>query len=462
MPKRKPQLISSMVFFLWLCHSLLAACGETSQLSPTVPNQSPTTSVEGNQTRSPSTAPASPLSTGGPTNSPGLPVTSQANKGLLPPYLLDLPTLQVVKNKISAHDPSFEPALKSLLINANQLLKEAPLSVTDKNQLPPSGDKHDYLSLADYWWPDPAKADGLPYINRDGKVNPETATVSDKSNLNKMISSVHTLSLAYYFSDNEAYAQKAVLSLRKWFLDKTSRMNPNLNYAQLIKGRAGDEVRGGGIIDSRNLVEVVDGLGLLNKSPALTTEDRQGLKEWFSQYLDWLLNSPNGQAEAAAQNNHGTYYDVQVTTLALFLKRDELAHQVLEESKHKRIARQIESDGRQILELKRTKSWDYSVFNLEALFNLATVGTKLNIDLWQYQTEDGRSLLKALDYLLPFGLGQAQWGYPQITPFNPQILSNPLLQAGVNYHEPKYWEESVKLEGTEAFSSQFNLLYLKP
>ena len=69
--------------------------------------------------------------------------------------------------------------LTALRAEADQALAEPPRSVMDKPFLPPSGNKHDYISQGPYWWPDPEKADGLPYIRRDGEVNPEVRKFTD-------------------------------------------------------------------------------------------------------------------------------------------------------------------------------------------------------------------------------------------------------------------------------------------
>ena len=76
----------------------------------------------------------------------------------------------------------------------------------DKTITPPSGDKHDYMSQAPYWWPDPAKADGRPYIRRDGQRNPEINRLTDHDNLGRLTSAVATLGLAYSAERGTEYA----------------------------------------------------------------------------------------------------------------------------------------------------------------------------------------------------------------------------------------------------------------
>lgn len=384
-----------------------------------------------------------------------------AETGGTPPrlFLLDARTLDTIRQRVAAGDPSLAEAMKQLTDAAEAAVNNAPVSVMEKAQLPPSGDKHDYMSLAPYFWPDPAKPDGLPYINRDGERNPEEATIPDKTNYNRMVSSVDTLSLAYYLGGDERYAAQSARLLRTWFLDDATHMNPNLNYAQAVKGVT--DGRGIGIIDTRDLAHLVDAIGLIGQSPSWTAADQDGMIGWFGQYLDWLLTSKNGKDEAKAANNHGSWYDVQIVAISLFVGRDDLARRTLQESGAKRIARQIEPDGRQPLELTRTISLHYSVFNLEALCDLATLGSREQIDLWHDVTPDGRGLREALDFVLPAALGQRPWPYPQISASNPAELSESLLQAATAFPDGPYGAAGWSTLGDQAASSALNLRYLR-
>ncbi|MCX6142447.1 MAG: alginate lyase family protein [Ignavibacteriales bacterium] len=322
-------------------------------------------------------------------------------------FLVDASTIGAARASHGKQTSEFERPFGALIREAQEALKLKPVSVMQKTQLPPSGDKHDYMSVAPYWWPDSTKPDGLPYIRRDGEVNPDRYLVGDRDRIGTMVASVFTLSLAYGITNDERYAAHATEFLRTWFLNPATRMNPNLNYAQAVRGQ--NEGRGTGIIDGYGLRHVVDAIGLLAGSRSWTAADQEGMKQWFSSYLDWLLNSKNGKDEAAAKNNHGTTYDVQTSMIALFLGKDDLAREIVRAAQTKRIARQIEPDGAQPLELVRTKSWNYSMLNLEALMQLAWIGDRFGENLWTYGTEDGRCMRKAIDYLLPAAFGKETW-----------------------------------------------------
>jgi hypothetical protein len=367
--------------------------------------------------------------------------------------------LAKVKQRLAAGNKQFAAALAELRKRADRELKTKPLTIVNKPKAPPSGDKHDYVSMAPYFWPDPKKMDGLPYIRRDGKVNPERNKY-DAPLLKKMAQAVSTLALACFLSGEERYGKHATQLLRVWFLDAKTRMNPNLNYAQFIPGV--NQGRGIGIIDTVALLGVVDGIGLLESSRSWTQADQAGMKKWFRDYLKWLRTSKGGKQEAAAANNHGSWYDVQVATYALFAGEDkEAVKKVLEASKTKRIARQIEPDGRQPLELKRTKAFGYSQGNLRALFALATLGDQVGVDLWHFETKDGRSIRKALDWLVPFATGAKKWPYQQITPFRGGSLAPLLRRAAVAYGEKRYEKLIEKLPGRRNLGTA-GLLYPNP
>ncbi len=370
-------------------------------------------------------------------------------------FLLEAKQLQSTKQRIHDGDKTLAPAWSKLERDAQKALTVGPFSVTSKEATPPSGDKHDYMSQAPYFWPDPNKPNGLPYIRRDGERNPEINKITDHRSLDQLESSVETLALAYYFKGDEAYAAKATQLLRAFFLDPATRMNPNLQYAQFIPGV--NTGRGIGLIETRSLTQVVDAIGLLAGSKAWTETDQRGLEDWFGKFLRWMRESKNGRDEAAAKNNHGTYYDVQVVSFALFLGKKDYAAEVVQAARQKRIATQVEPDGRQPLELARTKAWSYSVGNLDGLMLLARLGESVGVDLWNYKTPDGRSIRLALDYLVPFAFGQQKWAYQQLGEWPPQMLFPLMRRAEAKYQDPQFRALMVKIPRVDS-ADRSNLL----
>jgi hypothetical protein len=319
---------------------------------------------------------------------------------------------------------------------AEDAMARGPFSVVQKTRVPPSGEKHDFLSLAPYWWPDPLTPTGLPYVRRDGEVNPESRRDTDDGPFDRMLDSVGALVRGYEGTREERFAARAALLIRVWFLDPATRMHPHLEYGQGIPGRT--EGRGAGIIATRRLVQVVDAARALAPSRSWTASDDAGLKAWAASYATWLRESRHGQEEAAAENNHGTWYDAQLVSLLLFTGQKDDARAVIEASTKRRLAAQIEPDGRQPRELARTRAWSYSVMNLEGWFTLARLARETGSDLWGYRTPDGRSLRAALDYLVPFAGGTTRWPHRQITPFRREDLAPLLREAAVTWGADHY------------------------
>jgi hypothetical protein len=350
--------------------------------------------------------------------------------GLPRVFVLDAKTLQEHRT-----DSSLAAAARAA---AAKVITRGPFSVIEKTSIPPSGDKHDYMSQAPYFWPDPGKPNGRPYMRKDGERNPEINGITDHSNMDRVASDSQTLALAWFFTGDEQFAARATLLLRTWFLDAATRMNPNLNFGQGIPGV--NDGRGIGIIETRGLTSAVDAVGLLAGSKSWTEADQKGMEQWFAQFFKWLQESKNGRDESKEANNHGTFYDLQIADFALFTHQDELAKKTLTESRAKRIAAQIEPDGRQPKETDRTRGISYSVMNLNGLMLLATVGERVGVDFWSYRTRDGRGIRKALDWLLPYASGEKKWPYAQIEAYNPSDLTPALLRAAAHYRDGNYLE----------------------
>ncbi|MFA6546447.1 MAG: alginate lyase family protein [Limisphaerales bacterium] len=340
--------------------------------------------------------------------------------------------------------------------NAEKRLTEPLVAVTDKKVASPSGDPHDYVSLGRYWWPNPKTASGLPYIQRDGEVNHENDAY-DRVPFERMTDAVEQLSLAWFLTGEPRYAERAARQLRVWFLDEATRMTPHLKHAQLIKGI--NDGRGIGLIDVRGLTSVVDSEALLRGASAWPTEDHDRLVAWFRDYFKWLTMSKHGQDEAAATNNHGTWYDVQAATIALFIGDTATARRICEQACTRRIAKHIEPDGRQPLELRRTLSLNYTLFNLDGLFRLARLGEHVGVDMWRYRTDDGRSIRAALDWVLPFATGKERWSHKQIGRQDFRPLVRLLRQAARVYNEPAYENTIGRLPDIGTELSWVNLFH---
>ena len=236
-------------------------------------------------------------------------------------------------------------------------------------------------------------------------------------------------------------------------------MNPDLKFGQAIRGKV--EGRGIGIIDTRAFFRIAESIELISNSSSWSRKDHDGMVDWFNQYIDWLLNSDYGVDEREHKNNHGTWYDVLVASLAIFTGKNNMAEKILEAVPDDRIAIQIDSDGKQPYELDRTRSYHYSIMNLTGLFYLALIAERRGIDLWSYKTEDGRSLRKALEYLIPFAKKEKKWSYQMIYGWENDIQTMAFLLriAAIKFGNPVYEKIINELPDINKNSLQLRLLF---
>ncbi len=345
-------------------------------------------------------------------------------------FAMSMKQLQENKASLNAGNKTLEPAVKKLLREADKALVFGPVSVMEKTVDPPSGDKHDYTSLAPYWWPDSSKPNGLPYIRRDGVTNPEVKNFKDKDYMPTLCKNVETLGLAYFYSGDEKYAQHAAKLLRTWFLDPATAMNPNLNFAQAIKGR--NDGRGAGLIDSRHFIVMIDGIQLIKNSSSWTKTDQAGMQKWAAAFLTWMQTSPVGLDELDAPNNHGAFYDAQRLSLALYVDSIDLAKKIVA-SAAKRLDYQMDEKGSFPKEMERTISLHYTAFVLEAFFNIAQMSEAVGVDFWNMITPSGKSLKKGFEAVKPYLKKPETWTGQQIKPFDVKYAYMLLLMADKHF-----------------------------
>ena len=372
-------------------------------------------------------------------------------------FIMDANRLVELKKKVREKDSRVLQLIDSLQKQAEGFLKMKPVSVMDKQFTPVSGNKHDYMSQAPYFWYDSTKPNGLPYIRKDGIRNPEIYKITDRTYLGNLENATRTLSLAWYMTGDEKYADKSGELLRTWFLNEGTKMNPHLEYGQAIPGV--NTGRGIGIIETRTLIGIADAAGLLIGSKSWTNTDQQLLQQWYAQYLSWMLTSKNGNDEHKAKNNHGTWYYAQAIDFALFTGDTKKAKQLAEESM-KRLDSQLTKEGKQPLELERTNALGYSTMNLNGWFTVATLAEKTGLNLWNYETPLNTSIRTAFDWLLPYALGKKKWEYQQISKYNKVEIYPLLLKANAAFKDQQYFTIASKLD-KEDRNSLTDLLFGK-
>jgi len=321
---------------------------------------------------------------------------------------------------------------------ANQYLKEQPITITASTSPRSAGGIHDFFSEGDYWWPDPANPDG-PYIQRDGMTNPNNF-VDHRRYLMRLSVQVPALAAAWTLTKDERYAKHAVEHLRAWFIDEKTRMNPSLQFAQAIHGRFTG--RGIGVIDTIHLVEVARAVEILKDSPSLNANDLGGVIQWFNDYLRWMTTSKNGLDEREGKNNHGTCWVMQVAAFAELVGNQDLITYCRNRFKTVLVPNQIAVNGTFPEELRRTKPYGYSLFNLDAMATICELLSTPGDNLWTFTTSDGRGIGKAVEYMYPFIKNKKSW------PLKPDVMYDSewpmrhasLLFAGRALRRPEYLE----------------------
>jgi hypothetical protein len=318
---------------------------------------------------------------------------------------------------------------------AGAYLNDQPVTIAASHSLRSAGGLHDFFSEGDYWWPDPKNPDG-PYIQRDGMTNPDNF-VAHRQAMMRLSVQVPALCAAWKIAKERRYADHAARHLRAWFLDEATRMNPNLQYAQAIHGRTTG--RGTGIIDTIHLVEVVRGASVIEESGALSASDRSGIRQWFGDYLNWLTTSKNGQEERDAKNNHGTCWVMQAAEFARYARNSEVKNYCHDRFKTVLLP-QMAADGSFPQELRRTKPYSYSLFNLETMSTACQTLSSPAENLWQFELPDGRGMKKAASFMYPYIADKSKWPYPADVMYYDQwpVRQVSLLFAGLAYGESKY------------------------
>ncbi len=326
--------------------------------------------------------------------------------------------LAQIKQQLAGGNAQISAVLPKLLALANAALTAGPWSVMDKTTTPPSGNKHDYISLARYYWPTAGSANGCPYVHKDGQTNPDCGSNRwDHASRHAAMDAIYNLAMAWYFTGDSRYSDRAELVVRTWFLNPATAMNPNINYGEGVPCLR--DGAGTGVLNWTEVIgEALDGIAVLDSgAPGWSTADQMGMRTWLTAFLKWLQTNSLATKEAAASNNHGTWYDTGVSAIMLSLGQTAETKTLVENSK-KRIASQIRSDGTQPEELARTNSWGYSNWNLEGFCLLASTAKRVGVDLWGYTSTGGGSIPKAIDYLIRGAeQGKSAWPHQQIAPF---------------------------------------------
>jgi Alginate lyase len=295
-----------------------------------------------------------------------------------------------------------------VLAAAQRYLKEPPITITAFTCERSPGGKHDYYSEADYFWPDPKNPHG-PYIPRDGFSNPDNFLDHRRSLLRFSIQAP-ALAAAWRITNEKPYAEHAARHLRAWFINNSTRMNPNLQYSQAIRGSTTGAQYG--VIDTIHLVEVVRAVEIIAASEAISSDELREIKSWFADYLQWLTTATNGVEEMESPNNHATCWVMQVASFAQFTGDHQIADYARRRFQSVLVPNQMKSDGSFPLEMSRTKPYGYSLFNLDAMSVICQILSTPQQNLWAFHLGDGRGIAKAVAFMEPYIRNKSSWPLP--------------------------------------------------
>lgn len=344
--------------------------------------------------------------------------------------------------------------LKAELVwRADEFLKMEPVSVTFHKSPAPDGSIHDYFSEGPYWWPDAKNPDG-PYVRRDGEFNPNTFS-AHKDDLKKMSDAVCILAQAGLFCGDDKYYEKAAELIRVWFLDEKTKMAPHLEYGQAVRGVCSG--RGIGIIDTAVLIRVVNGASIIEMSGKFKKEI-SGLKEWFERYIIWLNTSEKGLEEKNYFNNHSNWWNSQTAAFCAFTGNDGLLYECFEKYKNDILVNQVDENGIFTDEIKRTRSYSYTLFNMTACAVICEIAYHRGIDLWSYETPDGKGIKKCIEFFLPFYENLFLWEHKQINMKECLGECLPMHLAAMRYSDERIEKiNESRREGTAPFAQMCHL-----
>jgi len=333
---------------------------------------------------------------------------------------------------------------KQILAESDWALAQTPVTITASSSPRSTGGKHDFFSEADYWWPDPKNPDG-PYISKDGLTNPDNF-VEHRKVMIRFSKIIGALASAYRITGDEKYVKHAIKHFRAWFINSNTLMNPNLLFAQAVKGRFTG--RNYGIIDTIHLMEVAQGAFVMQEAKSFDKAILSGIKKWFADYTLWLNTSVPGIQEKTVKNNHATCWAMQVASFAKLCGDENMLDSLRVRYKTILLPNQMGNDGSFPLEIARTKAYGYSIFNLDAMTMICQILSTPKDNLFNFETADGKSIKKGIEYLYPFIVDKSKWPLkPDVMYWENWPVAQPFLLFGaVQYNQSSWYSAWKKLD----------------
>lgn len=331
---------------------------------------------------------------------------------------IDKPRLWNVENlKIVKNEPLYENLKYWWIKQAESILKGEAVTIVKKDTILIS-DTHHYVSIAPYWWPND---DGV-YIKKDGIANPEFEKY-DSPKIDKLNQRLRSLSIAFYFTGDERFYKSFIEQLNVWFLDVNTYMYPELLYAQLIPGN-NNVGRPTGLIDAYRFTTTIESIRLVHSVRMLDRAMDKAIIAWFRKLRSWILNSSYWIEIKDDNNNITTAIDVLLYDISLFVGDKKTEKAIYNSFAIKRLHRQIDDEGKQPAELKRSKALSYSVYNLSHYIDFSILAESNHQPFYE---KHKKMIDSAFIYLFNFKDNREQFQYKELTDWN-DIMSDLYMQ----------------------------------
>ncbi len=301
-----------------------------------------------------------------------------------PRMYLDSGEIAAIKAQVQAGAAPWKAAYDRMISNANAALSQGALSVTFGGKAPSSGNSHDY------WTETPYAGTGEGVINLLKDRTDYTAAIA-------LGRAVRNLGLAYAFTGEARYADKAAALLKAWMVNPQTRMNP-----RFTNGQSRIEL-------CITMPGAFYGADLIWHAPSWSAADRAAVSSW-ARALGANARSWTGK------NNFENWRHVLLASAGVAGEDPSLRQEAFDSWKSFLLGA-MAADGRLVHETGRTKSLDYSTYALNAMVQAAEIARHFGVDLYSYRLADGRGMEKTLDYHAPFVTDPSSWSYQQVAPY---------------------------------------------
>jgi len=346
--------------------------------------------------------------------------------------LLSEDEAEPIHSAILRKEPWTVDTVRRLRAEADRRLHEGPWSVTADRPTGMNLDPHDYYGEAPFWWPDPANR-AAPWVHREGHINPDRF-LANKAALNSTCDSIFSLGMASYFLDDPRYGREAARVINGWFLNPKTRMNPNLEYSEAIRGL--NEARGGAL-DGRVFIRAVQGMEFLALSGQWDPKEEAATRKWFEEYLRWLTHSKTGSDERNGGGNRAMWWTAQAAAIAVLLDDKAAAQMAFNLYRESVATRQPAPNMATLHEEDRNRALAHLAFTTEAMATTCRISQAQGVDLWNAQGRNGSAFTGAVASLTPYLGERRKWDREQITDFRADSVYF-VAFAGMGMNKPEY------------------------